>query len=630
MAVNHFGLRTKFTLCYLFVMATVLALTGGIYYATTWSRVYNTATESLLTLVQKNNQIIDQQLNLISEYANGLTVDSDVLGLLDAYQNADSLYDYYALDRGFTGILSKYFLYCDDILSTNIMTGNLSYGQSGEINVIPVDTFHESRVYQAAVKARGQTVWIPTYHFFEEYRQNYIQLDNNIYQYVFTAAKLIRQLENDDVILVINFLESMLSEPFSSHNAEYEADFFILSPDGTVVTHSRQDRIATTVDEPWLKEVIQQGAGVITAAMDGREVILSFSPSEVTGWISCISTTKQSLMHGFLKDILHNMLLILAVLAATCTFAVALLSGGILKPILALQRGMSQSGHGNFDAPVNEAGIDEMRTLIRHFNRMNGRLRQLIYENYQMVILRKEQELNAYNLQVNPHFILNSLNLLSLELIQAGEDELSDFTSELSSIMDYTLNTHDIMVPFSLDWKYTLAYLNVMRKRYAGRFTFMADIDPTLLDVSVPKFLLQPLIENSLSHGCVSMARPIKITINARKSADEMIFDITDDGIGFAQEKVAKILSTKPLGGAGHSGGINNARFRIQSIYGESRDVEIQSIPLSHTQITIRLPLCPPFSNDNTIISPPQVTSAGANAESTPHFGNRQPEIKQN
>ena len=630
MAVNHFGLRTKFTLCYLFVMATVLALTGGIYYATTWSRVYNTATESLLTLVQKNNQIIDQQLNLISEYANGLTVDSDVLGLLDAYQNADSLYDYYELDRGFTGILSKYFLYCDDILSTNIMTGNLSYGQSGEINVIPVDAFHESRVYQAAVKARGQTVWIPTYHFFEEYRQNYIQLDNNIYQYVFTAAKLIRQLENDDVILVINFLESMLSEPFSSHNAEYEADFFILSPDGTVVAHSRQDRIATTVDEPWLKEVIQQGAGVITAAMDGREVILSFSPSEVTGWISCISTTKQSLMHGFLKDILHNMLLILAVLAATCTFAVALLSGGILKPILALQRGMSQSGHGNFDAPVNEAGIDEMRTLIRHFNRMNGRLRQLIYENYQMVILRKEQELNAYNLQVNPHFILNSLNLLSLELIQAGEDELSDFTSELSSIMDYTLNTHDIMVPFSLDWKYTLAYLNVMRKRYAGRFTFMADIDPTLLDVSVPKFLLQPLIENSLSHGCVSMARPIKITINARKSADEMIFDITDDGIGFAQEKVAKILSTKPLGGAGHSGGINNARFRIQSIYGESRDVEIQSIPLSHTQITIRLPLCPPFSNDNTIISPPQVTSAGANAESTPHFGNRQPEIKQN
>lgn len=207
---------------------------------------------------------------------------------------------------------------------------------------------------------------------------------------------------------------------------------------------------------------------------------------------------------------------------------------------------------------------------------------------------------------------------------------MSDFTSELSSIMDYTLNTHDIMVPFSLDWKYTLAYLNVMRKRYAGRFTFMADIDPTLLDVSVPKFLLQPLIENSLSHGCVSMARPIKITINARKAADEMIFDITDDGIGFAQEKVAKILSTKPLGGAGHSGGINNARFRIQSIYGESRDVEIQSIPLSHTQITIRLPLCPPFSNDNTIISPPQVTSAGANAESTPHFGNRQPEIKQN
>ena len=207
---------------------------------------------------------------------------------------------------------------------------------------------------------------------------------------------------------------------------------------------------------------------------------------------------------------------------------------------------------------------------------------------------------------------------------------MSDFTSELSSIMDYTLNTHDIMVPFSLDWKYTLAYLNVMRKRYAGRFTFMADIDPTLLDVSVPKFLLQPLIENSLSHGCVSMARPIKITINARKSADEMIFDITDDGIGFAQEKVAKILSTKPLGGAGHSGGINNARFRIQSIYGESRDVEIQSIPLSHTQITIRLPLCPPFSNDNTIIPPPQVTSADANAESTPHFGNRQPEIKQN
>lgn len=590
MKTQKMGLRGKFMLFYISFVLVILAITAGIYYASAWENVYGIASANLLNLAEKNSYIIDQQLKLVGEYANGLTVDRDIRDALDEYEKADEAFERYALDRSFRDILSKYFLYCESVLSVNVITKDITYGYTGEINVIPVNTFKDSHVYRAAMQARGKTVWIPTYHFFNEYQQNYIKLENNIYQYVFTAAKVLRETEDDYAILVINFLENSLSDPFNDENSEYIDHYAILTPEGKVVSHSDKSQLASCIDEDWIQQTALKGSGVMNVQIDGRKMIMAFAESKVTGWFSCIFTTQKALMAGSVIGIIRGIFVLMFVLATVCICVLILLSRGFLRPLINLRKGISQSGDGKFDETVDECGIAEMRMLIMRFNRMNQKIQQLIYENYQMVILKEKQELMMYNLHVNPHFILNSLNVVNLELLRKKQYDLSDIIGKMASIMDYTLNTQAIMVPFKVDWTHTKAYLDIMHKRYGSRFFYDCDIHDDLMEHLIPKFLLQPLIENSLSHGSVNQTGDIHISVRAKTTEQGILFEVEDNGKGFTPEKIEQILHGESSKENRHEGGLTNIRFRIQAIYGEKCDIRIESDPYVRTTIKILLP----------------------------------------
>lgn len=590
MKTQKMGLRSRFMLFYISFVLIILTITAGIYYASAWENVYRIVSANLLSIAEKNSYIIDQRLKLVGEYANGLTVDRDIRQVLDSYEKADDAFDRYALDRRFRDILSKYFLYCESILSVNVITKDITYGYTGEINVIPVNTFKDSQVYREAMQARGKTVWIPTYHFFNEYQQNYIKLENNIYQYVFTAAKVLREMDDDYAILVINFLENSLTHPFSDENSEYIDHYAILTPEGRVVSHSDKSQLTTRIDEDWVQQAALRGSGVMNVRIGGTEMIMAFAESKVTGWLSCIFTTQKALMAGSVVGIVRGILVLMSVLATVCICVLAFISRGFLRPLISLRKGISQSGYGKFNETVDECGIAEMRMLITSFNRMNQKIQQLIYENYQMVILKEKQKLMMYNLHVNPHFVLNSLNVVNLELLRRKQYDLSDIIGKMASIMDYTLNTQTIMVPFKVDWMHTKAYLDIMQKRYGSRFCYDCDISDDLMERLIPKFLLQPLIENSLSHGSVNQTGDIHISVRAKTTEQGILFEVEDNGKGLSPERIEQILRRESSDENRHEGGLTNIRFRIQAIYGDTYDIHIESTPYVSTTFQILLP----------------------------------------
>lgn len=579
----------RFGIWYLLFSALIVTLTGYFFYDTSWKRVYNTASDNMLSQIEKNASIIDDKLMMINEYMNGLSVDEDIIDSLNQYAQAKTEYDVFALDRQFKSILDKYFLYSDSILTTSIMTKRFNYGYSGEINVVPISTFEESSVYRAALQGNGRNVWIPTYHFFDEFQQKYIHLKSNAYQYVFSVVKLLRASDNDYAILMVNFLSSFFNDSLGMKHGQDQALYFVMTQDGQVIAHDNEEMITTQLNADWLQRIEGSGS-VINITVDGQEGLLAYVVSDVTGWVLCTFETKSSLMEGVFENIAQTMIYMIILLLAILILAMVLMYKGLLKPLVNLHHGFHLSGRGDFNTPVEETGMSIMKSLIHHFNHMNRRLKQLIYENYQMVILKREQELNVYNLQVNPHFILNALNLINLELIQNEQYELSDYTAELAGIMDYTLRNTDVLVPFEDDWKQTLAYVGIMKKRYPERFDFEYEIDDKLFSKKVPKFLLQPLIENILQHGCYGSDKRVKIRIDGALDGRLIEFCVTDNGRGFSEERLKEIMGTTPSAKGNHAGGINNARFRIKYIYGEEYDIQITSVPMQKTQIIIRIP----------------------------------------
>ena len=593
--MKKLGLKGKFLLAYSLVMICLVGLTGFVYYKTTSSILYDVIATDSVNLLKKDNMIIDQRLDLINGYSNGLLVDSDLLSYLEQYGQASTSYEIISLDRPISALLNKYFLYSGEIFSTHIITNRIDYGQiSGQTtlpNIIPAGNFKDTAIYQMAMEGEGKTVWVPTYDFFQMFSQEYIPSSDLSYQKNFSAAKLIKTFDGDYAILLINFLDTFFTGVFDNNLAFENSQYFIVTPEGHVVTHSDKSCIATSVSMPWLPEALKNKSGYQNVKIDGGRYIVCYDMSEVTGWISGIILDRNVLMGLYIRDLIENMLIILAILIAIPLIVILFISVKILHPLNLLQQGMYESGQGHFHNRIPEKGSLEFRRLIRRFNEMNDRIKQLIHENYEVILLKKEAELNAYNLQLNPHFISNSLNIINLELIQKKEYELSDMIVELTQMMDYTLKTDPNLVPFRDDWNHTRNYIRIMRRRYKNKFDVECHIEPGILEYSVPKFFLQPIIENTLVHGFSNIGYKGLLTIEAVIRDGHRYFTVWDNGRGIDKEIIEDIFSDKYK-----TVGINNIRYRIKHVYGEQYEISIDSAPGQGTKIVIVLPL---FSGDN-------------------------------
>ena len=583
---NRLGLRTKFLLFYFIFITLLIVFISLVYFKNTNKTVYDLVIRDTLAILQKNNQIIDDRFSAVSEYANGFVADDSLNAYLDMYQRAETTYEVYQLDAPVSKLLNNYFLSAKGVFSANVMTRRMPYGMLQASNIIPAGTFSQSRVYRAAVRAEGKTVWIPTYNFFDEYQQANIPSANASYQKVFTAAKLIREMDNDYAIVVINFLDGVYAEVFGGQQTDYQAIHLVAAPDGKVVSHTNPHLIGTTLDLSWLGNAFEERSGYDMIDLNGREYIMCYDASRVTGWLSVLIIDRQALMKEFTQSILRNLSILIAIVLVVPLLLALLINNGIIRPLDSLSQGMKKSGHGIFDVPVPEAGFAEIRDLIFRFNRTNQHIDQLIKENYETRLLKQEAEFNAYNLQMNPHFILNSLNIINLELIRSGQEELSEMAVALGRVMEYTLRTKEVMVLFRQDWENTSSYLQVMQRRYKGKFCVQTSIQNDLMDSRVPKFFLQPVVENSILHGFAGIDYQGVIQIRAFTEKDARVFEVEDNGKGIEPQVVERIEA-----GEGSRIGLNNILYRIKYAYGDGFGISVRSVPFQKTVVRITLPL---------------------------------------
>lgn len=579
------GLRMKFFISYCLVVSLLCGLVGIVYYKTTSDALYGMVTKDSLTILQKNNQIIDQQLANIENYANSFVADNALNEYVAEYFSAQSVYEYYRLDRPITKLLHNYFSSSPSIFSAYVMTRQMSYGELFGSNIIPVQNFSKSRIYQAAVEGGGKTVWIPTYNFFTEYEQASINPETDPYRNVFSAAKLIQQTPNDYAILIINFQNDIYTQIFETQFVEYESSYLVLSPDGRTVCRDNASSLNFSEDLSVFDDAFHTGSGYTLLDFSGESFIVCYDISKITGWLSMWIIRQDALVNQFAYGMVQNLTVILVILILLPLILILFMNNKLMKPLDSLQAGIRKVGKGNFQTVVKVQGFAEIRALIESFNESNEKIDHLIKENYESQLLKKEAELTAYDLQLNPHFILNTLNLINLELIQDGNDELCEVISALSRVIEYTLRTRSLVVPFSIDLSNTRNYLYVMQKRYKEKFAVEYEIDDELLSTPVPKLFLQPLVENSVKHGFCSIPWQGKIIVRAQKEGKFRIFEVEDNGCGFSPAALNEIQDKN----SPHIG-INNIRYRVQYLYGAEYDINITPVKPHGSRVRIVLP----------------------------------------
>ena len=225
----------------------------------------------------------------------------------------------------------------------------------------------------------------------------------------------------------------------------------------------------------------------------------------------------------------------------------------------------------------------EMAELVDTFNHMSVSLEESFKRIYVEEIAERDAKLKALQSQINPHFLNNTLEIINWKARMNGNNDVSDMITALSVMMNAALNrNNEMFVTLQEELSYVDAYLYIIKERFGNKFTFTRNIDQTLLDHSVPRLIIQPIIENAVEHGGRDGKRIGDLTI--RKQDRDLLITVRNNGTLSEKdrEKIALLLKEEDAGTSlealdRQSIGIRNVHLRLRMIYGNGSGLTIES-----------------------------------------------------
>ncbi|WP_431090163.1 sensor histidine kinase [Paenibacillus sp. 8b26] len=239
---------------------------------------------------------------------------------------------------------------------------------------------------------------------------------------------------------------------------------------------------------------------------------------------------------------------------------------------------------------------DELGVLSDAISQMSADLSILIEKDKQSLEMRrlvKELELLALQNQINPHFLFNTLNVLSKLAILEGAEKTSDLIVSLSNLLRYSLQKLDKPVTLQEELDHIREYVTIQQARFRDRIRFELHFDASVLQQQIPALTIQPFIENAFLHGVEDMENGAIIALTLSRANEDVQIEISDNGKGMTEETRLSVLRLKGEVESGSSTGLGmqNVFRRLQLFYGKEGMVEISSSTGRGTTITIRIPV---------------------------------------
>lgn len=286
---------------------------------------------------------------------------------------------------------------------------------------------------------------------------------------------------------------------------------------------------------------------------------------------------------------------IIAVLASVVCSVVY--SKAISRPIRDLSEEMKTITLNEYSGSTLESREDEIGILQDSFNHMISRNKELIAQQYQAKLEKRNAQLRALQAQINPHFMYNTLQVIGGMALEKDAPEVYSVTLALSDILRYSLNFSKEMVCLEEEVEYLKSYVMIQNERFGGKVQLKLELEPDTQKCLIPKLILQPLAENSFEHGLLNKAGDWLLTVESHITPEgDLLICIKDNGIGFDSERLAQIRekieldTVKALNSGSHIGLANvHARIKLRSAK-EGHGVSIDSSPETGTTVSVRMP----------------------------------------
>lgn len=206
--------------------------------------------------------------------------------------------------------------------------------------------------------------------------------------------------------------------------------------------------------------------------------------------------------------------------------------------------------------------------------------RQQLIRQHELRELTSRAQIRALQAQIRPHFLFNTLNVLS-NLIHSDPRKAEDLTEELATVFRYTLDaTRTEWVPLEDELRFVTSYLRIEKARFEGRLGYVIELEPKAKSVRIPPMILQPLVENAVRHGIASRIEGGTVRLSAKSAAGQLVLVVEDSGSGLKTED----NSDRP------GIGLKNVRDRLKHIYRDEAMLQLSAVEPIGTRVTLTLP----------------------------------------
>lgn len=255
---------------------------------------------------------------------------------------------------------------------------------------------------------------------------------------------------------------------------------------------------------------------------------------------------------------------------------------------------------GDREAPVKYIGIEEFDTLLGNFQVMKNTVNDLISEASIQERLKSQMEVEKLLSQINPHFLHNTLNTVQWMARANNQQEIERVITLLVKVLHYNMGKGSLVVTIQDELDAVQNYIDLHKIRYEDDMFFHIHVDPTLLDVNVPRFLLQPLVENAIHHGRNERYSHITISIERDPNNDRLILTVQDNGPGLSEQKIQQLFEPsnekKPVG---LGIGLNYVQRMLNRFYGHKAQFKIISKQHIGTVLSVIIPTSLEGENDD-------------------------------
>ena len=440
--------------------------------------------------------------------------------------------------------------------------------------IAPEDSIRDELI-EAALKAKGAPVMVTRYC-------------DRYGLFLVRSVRQIQEMTLEDLgVIIICINPNQMVQAATDYSNQYKASAYFLFDGRTPMLNTAGLSGGKSLD---IQNQMTDPYAII--ALDGKKYFAAKGKIPEYNWEYLSLVDYNSIYESVRFSNLTFLLMIVL-----CALLSVLLSNFLIRPIIQDFHqliykmklfGRQKAELGKITDERYQYRTDEMGELHRQFDSMAKQIQNLITINYKNEILRKNAQIKALEMQINPHFLYNTLESVNWRAKAIGEKKISQMVESLGSLLRITLSQKTENYSLKQELELVRYYLTIQQIRFESRLSYRWEIDETLLDALIPKLTIQPLVENAIHYGLEENIDTCHIGITVQRDEDHIRITVRNSGSNFEDALLEK-LENQEIKPSRLGIGLLNIHKRIRLTFGEQYGLTLENRD-DDAVVTLRIP----------------------------------------